>query len=457
MTKRVAIGGLHTECSSMNPLFQQASDFKRIVGEDLLAQIPFDFDAEGLTPLPLFQDRSVPGGPVAPETYAAQRDALLTAIKDAMPLDAVLLLMHGAMFVPGIGDPEGELINDIRDIIGPEAMLAGSFDLHGQITAHLTDALDIFAAYRTAPHVDVAETHRRAAAMLARALQGGPRPSVYRRAVPLLMSGEMSSTFVEPCASLYAALPEHDARPGIWDANLMIGYVWADIPRATAAAVVTATDAAAGQAAADDIAQSYWDARHDLTFDMDSLPLDEALAALPDGGILADSGDNPTGGGVGDRADVLEALLRSNVEGAALVGIADPAAFSALQAGGRQIDTGGSLGGGGPCVRLQIEGVRFAMDCAVAQVGGVTVVISEKRRPFHNLEDFDGLGLDLDAIRLLVVKSGYLSPDLRALPRRQIMALTDGAVNQDIAALPNHHRPRPTWPMQRDFDWSAYE
>lgn len=453
MSARIAIGGLHTECSSMNPLMQTQADFTRLTGDALLAEVPFDFASHSIEATPLFHDRSVPGGPVTPETYAAQHKALLDAVRAAMPLDGVLLLMHGAMYVPGIDDPEGDLLADIRTITGPEALIAGSFDLHGQISQRLVDQLDIFAAYRTAPHVDVAATHTRAASMLARALAGGPRPCVKRRAVPILVSGEMSSTFVEPCARLYEELTVWNDKPGIWDANLMIGYVWADSPRASACAIVTATDPLAGQAAADTIAASYWSVREKLTFDMQSLPLDQALEALPDGGILADSGDNPTGGGVGDRADVLQACLQKGLTGAAFVGIADPDAFQALSHGTKEITLGGSLGGGGPRVKLVVDTVRFALECAVVTSCGTTVVISRQRRPFHNFEDFQALGMDIDTIKWLVVKSGYLSPDLRTLPRKQIMALSDGAVSQDLSALPNRHRPNPTWPFQRDFGW----
>lgn len=96
---------------------------------------------------------------------------------------------------------------------------------------------------------------------------------------------------------------------------------------------------------------------------------------------------------------------------------------------------------------LSPDDYRFANDCAIVQVDGVTLVITKRRRPFHKLSDFSELGLDLSAFPLLVVKSGYLSPELRPLPRRQIMALTDGAVCQDIAQLENNHRPAGTWPF----------
>lgn len=444
--KRVAIGGLHTECSSYSPLEQVREDFTRSEGDDLIQRANFDFAARGIAPVSLFHERSVPGGPVSSTCFAAQRSEFMAMLRDALPLDGVLLLMHGAMFVPDVTDPEGEFIAEVRQIVGPDCIISASFDLHGQITDQITTNLDGFAAYRTAPHVDVPETYARAAKILADALDG-PRPCVKWSAVPVLVSGEMSSTFVEPCQSLYAQLPSDDEDEGIVDSNLMIGYVWADSPRATAAAVVTAIDPDAGQAKADEIAARYRAVRHDLTYDMNSMPLEEALAALELPTVLADSGDNPTAGGVGDRADVLAAIQGAGMP-ALFAGICSPSAYEALLNGAASVTVGGALGGGGPEVTLIVDQVTFAMDCAVVASGAQTVVISKKRRPFHNFADFEALGLVLSAHPLLVVKSGYLSPDIRTLPRKQIMLLTDGAVCQDVLAQANEHRPRPTFPFQ---------
>ncbi len=447
MTFRVALGGIHTECSTYNPLLQQRADFRRIEGQALLDKAGFDYAAHGVMPLPLFHEASVPGGPVAREVFDAQAEELLSAIRDALPLDGVHLILHGAYFVPGLADPEGWLIGQVRGIVGEDCLIAGSFDLHGQVTEAIAEGLDIFAAFRTAPHVDVTETHARAAAMLTRALTEGVRPQVVRAPVPVLVSGEMSSTFVSPCDRLYAALPGIDTRPGIWDANLMVGYVWADSPRATAAAVVTCTDREAGAAAAREIADSYWQARHELVFDMEAMPLDAALTQLGQPLVLADSGDNPTAGAVGDRADVL-AAFRGLDTSALFAGIAGPEAYAALEGGAQTVTIGGEFGGGGPRVTLPVDTCRFAMDCAVVRSGAVTVVISKYRRPFHNFSDFTALGLEIADFEVLVVKSGYLSPDIRTLERRQIMLLSDGAVDQDIPALQNLHRPYPCFPFQ---------
>ena len=149
--KRIAIGGLHTECSSYSPLQQTATDFTRTEGPALLEAVPFDFPAHGIDPIPLFRDSSVPGGPVSDATYAAQKEEFLARLRDALPLDGVLLLMHGAMFVPGTVDPEADFIETVRATIGPDAILSAAFDLHGQISPRVVAPLDGFAAYRTAP------------------------------------------------------------------------------------------------------------------------------------------------------------------------------------------------------------------------------------------------------------------------------------------------------------------
>ena len=324
---RVALGGLHTECSSYSPLVQTASDFTRTTGQALCNLVPFDFSARGITVVPVFHDRSVPGGPVSQQTFAEQRQTFMDMLRDALPLHGVLLLTHGAMFVPGIDDPEGDFIAEVRSIVGPDAVISAAFDLHGQITGQICQHLNAFAAYRTAPHIDTPQTYARAATMLSDALLGGARPKVFWEPIPILVPGEMSSTFVSPCDRLYAALPDFDAMDGVLDSNLMIGYVWADSPRATAAAVVTATDRDAGRGAVRAIAQSYIDARDALTFDMTAVDLVEAIPLAKDRRtILADSGDNPTAGGVGDRADALCAVLDAGLPDVLVAGVADPVA-----------------------------------------------------------------------------------------------------------------------------------
>lgn len=463
---RIAVGGIHTECSTYSPVLMTEEDFRVLRGGDLPASDYFSFlPRPDVTLLPLLHARAVPGGPVAAPTYAAFKAEFLDRLRAALPLDGVYLAMHGAIHVDGIEDAEGDWITAVRAAVGPDVPVAASYDLHGNLSQRIVDALDIFSAYRTAPHIDVRETMRAAYAMLLRRLATGERPGIAWAPVPLLLPGERSSTEDEPARSLYAALPAFDARPGIWKADLMIGYVWADEPRATAAAIVTGTDQAAALAAAEEIASAFWSARERFRFGPPTGPLagmlDAAEAAATRPVILADSGDNPTGGGVGDRADVLAALLARGWRDALVAGITDRPAVEACFAAGvgatLALKIGATLDPAGVAVETEARvlhlddaGAAAGRQAVVALGNGITLVLAARRRPYHDLADFTGLGLDPAAVRLLVVKSGYLSPELAPLANPSLMALTDGAVNQDIPRLANRHRPRGTLPFDEN-------
>lgn len=459
---RIAVGGIHTECSTYSPVLMQVEDFRVLRGAELTAHDYFAFlGSHPAEVAPFLHARAVPGGPVSRATYAALKAEFLQRLAAAKPFDAVYLAMHGAMKVEGMWDAEGDWISAVREAVGPDMLIATSYDLHGNVSARIIDQIDIFAAYRTAPHIDVGETMAAAYGMLLKALETGARPGVVRVPVPLLLPGERSSTEDEPARSLYAALPGLEG-PGVWRTDLMIGYVWADEPRATACAVVTGTDLASAKAAAARIAGDFWAARDAFRFGPVTGPLDRMLdiaaTTTTTPIILADSGDNPTGGGVGDRADVLAALIARNWQGALLAGITDRPAVEACFAAGEgaflPLTIGASLDPSGVAVMTEAEVIRLAEGAslaerqAVVRIQGITLVLAARRRPYHNLSDFAALGLDPAKVRLLVVKSGYLSPELAPLANPNLMALSDGVVNQDIPRLTNLHRARGTVPFE---------
>lgn len=461
---RIAVGGIHTECSTYSPVLMRDEDFRVLRGDGLTGHDYFAFlKNHGAEVAPLLHARAVPGGPVARDTYDRFKAEFLERLEQARPFDAVYLAMHGAMKVDGMFDAEGDWISAVRQAVGPDMLIATSYDLHGNVSARIVDQIDIFAAYRTAPHIDTPETMEAAYAMLLRALETGERPGVMRVPVPLMLPGERSSTEDEPAKSLYAALPAEEG-PEVWRTDLMIGYVWADEPRATACAVVTGTGRAAVAKAAEAIAAGFWAARDRFRFGPVTGPLPEMLdlaaSAATRPVILADSGDNPTGGGVGDRADVLSALIARNWQDALIAGITDRPAVEACFAAGigarLTLKIGASLDPAGVSVSTEAEvigldeGTGPAERQAVVRMRGIALVLAARRRPYHDIADFTRLGLDPKAVGLLVVKSGYLSPDLAPIANPNLMALTDGVVNQDIPRLTNRHRASGTLPWDEN-------
>lgn len=463
---RIAVAGLHTECSTYNPVLVREADFRVLRGPAMLKDAYFDFlthfPAEFIT---ILHARAIAGGPVERGIYDRWKAEILDGLQAALPLDGVYLAMHGAMFVEGMFDAEGDFIAAVREVVGPEVVIAASYDLHGNVSQKIVDSLDIFSTYRTAPHIDVPDTMRRAVTMLVRALRSGQRPMVAWAPVPVLLPGERTSSQDEPARSFYAQLQEVEDPTGIWDASFQVGYVWADEPRATACAVVTGTDRSAMAEAARHLAQDYWDIRDRFVFGTKVGSIEEcvdwALAARTGPAVLAESGDNPTGGGVGDRAEVLAELIARDAQGVVFAGIADRAATDAAYAAGPgatvMLSIGATLDPSSRAVQAAAE-VVFLLETeearlreAVVRIGGIDLVLTARRRPFHNISDFTRLGLDPRTARIVVVKSGYLSPDLGPIANPSLMALSPGVVDQFVERLERKHKAMPQYPFDKDF------
>jgi microcystin degradation protein MlrC len=373
--------------------------------------------------------------------------------------------MHGAMFVEGMFDAEGDFISAVREVVGPDVLIAASYDLHGNVSQKIVDALDIFSTYRTAPHIDVPDTMRRAVTMLVRALRTGQRPVVAWAPVAVLLPGERTSTQDEPARTFYTQLQAVEDPTGIWDASFQVGYVWADEPRATACAVITGTDRTAMAEAARHLAQDYWELREGFVFGTKVGSIEEcvnwAMTAKSGPAVLAESGDNPTGGGVGDRAEVLAELIEREAQGVVFAGIADKAATDKAYAAGvgKAIDLsiGATLDTSSKPVYAEAE-VVFLLETdearlreAVVRIGGIELVLTTRRRPFHNIADFTRLGLDPRTARIVVVKSGYLSPDLGPIANPSLMALSPGVVDQFVERLERKHKSVSQYPFDKDF------
>ncbi|ODT69947.1 MAG: microcystin degradation protein MlrC [Pelagibacterium sp. SCN 63-23] len=466
---RIAVAGLHTECSTYNPVLAREADFRVLRGPSMLKDQYFDFlthfPAEFIT---ILHARAIAGGPMDHGLYQRWKAEILDGLKAAMPLDGVYLAMHGAMFVDTMFDAEGDFIAAVRSVVGPDVLIAASYDLHGNVSQTIIDNLDIFSTYRTAPHIDVPDTMRRAVTMLVRALGTGTRPKLAWAPVPVLLPGERTSTQDEPARSFYTKLHEVEEPTGIWDASFQVGYVWADEPRATACAIVTGTDRDAMEQAARHLAQNYWDIREQFVFGMETGSIaecvDRAIASATRPVVLAESGDNPTGGGVGDRAEVLAELIARNAHGAIFAGIADEGATNAAYAAGigarAKLHIGASLDPASVPVDVDAE-VVFLLDTAeprlreaVVRIGGIDLVLTARRRPFHNIADFTRLGLDPLGARIIAVKSGYLSPELGPIANPGIMALSSGVVDQFVERTARQHTPMPSYPFDKGFTFT---
>jgi microcystin degradation protein MlrC len=474
------------EASTFSPHVSGPEAFTVRRGPELMEYYPFftgrrDDILEAATWVPLVHARSLPGGAVDAGFYAMIKEELITAVRNAVeesgPFDGFYFDIHGAMSVIGMTDAEGDLATALREALGPDTLMTTSMDLHGNVSRALLDATDLITCYRMAPHEDAMNTKERAVFNLLsrlRASTGGDpaarRPYKAWRQVPVLLPGEKTSTRLEPAQSIYAEVPKVEALDGVLDAAIWVGYAWADEPRCQCAVVVTGDDQDVIAREAERLARLYWDAREDFVFVADALPLDQALdaalsadAARPF--FISDSGDNPTAGGTGDVSWTLgELLQRQELAGDDFTvihaSIFDPQAVESAIAAGVGSTVEVQLGGhvdGGPRGPVPIRGEVFSITegdptggtHVVLRQGSVYEIVTQRRKPFHRIADFTRLGLDPLSADVVIVKIGYLEPQLYEAAAGWKLGLTPGGVDQDLLRLGHHNLQSGVFPFER--------
>jgi microcystin degradation protein MlrC len=458
---RIGIAGIAIESSTFSPHRTGMADFRVTRGANLLARYTWTADSS-VEWVPLLHAVSLPGGAVLADVYESLKSEIIARLVGAGPLDGLLLDIHGAMSVVGMVDAEADLVAAIRAVTGPDMLISASMDLHGNVSRAFVEHLDLVTCYRLAPHEDAWETRERAAYNLVARLKSGGRPHLAWAQVPVLLPGEKTSTRIEPARSLYGRLASIEAMDGILDASIWVGYAWADEPRCQAAVVVTGDDQALVQGTASSLAAEYWRVRDDFAFVAPTGTLAECvaqgLASRARPFFISDSGDNPTAGGAGDVSWTLGKLLEYPSLSAIYASIVDPAAVAAARAGGSvDVLVGGKIDPG-PSGPVRVTGtVRTVRQdpvggtIVVVQAGGVHVIITERRKPYHLVRDFTDLGLDPAKVDLTVVKIGYLEPELYSLARGWLLALTPGGVDQDLPRLGHHRIERPMFPFDPDM------
>jgi microcystin degradation protein MlrC len=468
----IVVGGLKHETNTFStvPTRYEDMDFRR--GEELVQGAAWDaLRTRGHRFVPLFVAHATPSGRVTRAAFDRLLGELLDGIRAAMPVDGVLLVLHGAMEVEEIGDGETAIVAAVRSLVGKRVMIAASLDLHANLAPAAAREVELFSAYRTAPHRDEAATAERAAALLVDALERGTKPRSFLLRLPLLVGGEAAVTEVEPARSLFARLPEVDRVPGILCSSILVGCAWTDTPFATMSVLVSGTDDAVMRREAAGIASEIWRRRAEFRIDSPTAEPEAAIrraAASPIRPVfISDSGDNPTAGAAGDSPYVLELLVRGGAQGALVAGIADPAAvdrcFSAGVGAAVNVSLGGKLDAtfASPyaCTArvLRLVTAEARPRRALVEVGGVHAVLQTDRRPFTELRDFASAGIAPGSYQMIVVKLGYLFPELRDYAPRHVMALTPGFGDQRLERLPYRALRRPVYPLDLDTTWEPDE
>lgn len=475
---RIAIAGLAIESSTFSPARSTAASFRVRTGEEIFSYYPFmaadSADRKRAEWFPTLRGHAIPGGMVTRHAYDSLVGVTLEMLKANLPYDGLFFDIHGAMSVEGLDDPEGDFITKVREVVGFETVISTSMDLHGNVSLVLAENSDLITCYRMAPHEDALESKQRAVENLLDRLESGKGKPAYKAwiPVPILLPGEKTSTRIEPGKGLYAKVDPETKKDGVIDAAIWIGYAWADEPRNHAVVMVTGDDETQVKESAEYLANSFWDVRSQFEFVAPVASLEESLdMALKSDKkpfMISDMGDNPTAGGAGDVTWTLHELLKrpefKSADGPELIYASIPGpelVEKALAAG-----VGGKVSGeagaavdnrfAGPVkldgtVEAIKEGDKDAGTEVVIKVGSLKVIVTSKRKPYHNEKDFTDLNLKPREADIVMVKIGYLVPELYDMRGDWIMALTPGGVDQDLERLGYQRINRPMYPLDRDM------
>ena len=498
--KRIALLGLHLESNSFAPVKTEA-DFRALCfleGEAILAEaakpapampaeIPgfmAEMKAVPWVPVPIAVAAAEPGGPIDHGFLLRLLVDMHSALRAALPLDAVYITNHGGMTSTGTPDPDGLLYKMVRETVGPAVPVVATVDLHANISETMVGNVDVLVSYRTNPHVDQAGRGAEAARLLQELMAGVQARTAFIR-LPLTPASITLLTASGPYADLIDA-GQRAMTPDIMNVSVVGGFVFSDTPKNGVAVVVTArNDVAPARRLALHLARRAWNDRHRFVKPLTPIEraVDMSIEVARDPGkpavIYSDAGDNPGGGGRGNTTWLLAALHGAGASGV-LVGVfVDPdlAAEAHRRGIGAEFNAVFNRSGetafakrfearakvialhDGKCVGRRGLWRGKSLDLgpsAALDLGGIDVVVGSMRKQCADPVFFEMMGLDIAKACTVVVKSrGHFRAgfDEFFAPEQVFEIDTAGLTSPAIERIPFRNLPRPVFPLDPDATW----
>ncbi|MFD1911141.1 M81 family metallopeptidase [Halodurantibacterium flavum] len=419
-----------------------------------------------------------PAGLVSRKAHLSLRDEILDQLRAALPVDAVVLGLHGAMVAQGCVDPEGDLLARIREIVGPDVLVCAELDPHSHLTAQRVAAADFFVAFKEFPHTDFVERAHDLWAIVVDTLEGRVRPVMSTHDCRMI---DVFPTSREPMRGFVDRMMAIEANdPKVLSLSAIHGFMAGDVPEmGTQMIAVTDGDAAHGAALAARLGQELFAnrGRHMMPVLDAGAAVAAAMAADTGPVVIADMWDNPGGGTAGDATVVLAELMARGATGVAVGTIWDPIAVSLCRAAGEgailplrfgaksapltgdPVDAlvqvlavsevaamifGESLVPFGPAARVAL------LDAAGSPIG-IEVILNTVRAQSYDPSLFRVMGIDPVAQRILVIKSTNHFHAAFAPIARQILYCSAGMPYPNDPAITPYRFVRPDiWPRVAD-------
>jgi microcystin degradation protein MlrC len=409
-----------------------------------------------------------PSGTTTRHAYETLREELLADLRAALPVDMVVLGLHGAMVADGYDDCEGDLLQRVRAIVGPGVVIGAELDPHNHLTPEMTASADLLIAFKEYPHTDVLERALELVDLCAAQAEGRIRPVAAVVDCDMIVTMHTSR---EPARGFIDRIQSLEGRDGVLSISISHGFAWGDVPAmGTKVLVYADADQARADALARRLADELIGMREALTVPYPGIDasLDDALAVEGGPVVLADGADNPGGGAASDSTFILRRMLERGIAGAAVGPMWDPIAvriaFDAGVGARLSMRIGGKISplSGDPldldCTvkALQHDLVMTGLsntptpmgDCALVEAAGIEIVLATRRNQAMGTDLFTQLGCDLAAKKIIVVKSSqHFHASYSKVARHVIYAGAPGAVTLDLSTLPYRRVRRPKWPL----------
>ena len=405
--------------------------------------------------------------PMTRDTWQRLRDELLDGLRNVLPVEAVIVFLHGAQMAEATGDCEGELLQAIREIVGPQVVVGVLLDLHANVSAAMVEHADLIVSCQEYPHTDFESRGAHLLDLVERTVSGNITPATAWARIPMLGS---FPTTREPMRGFVDRLAELQKSGAALTVSLIHGFAWSDVPFA-GASILVCCDGAIERAdsLARALAREFFALRDEIVtpaLSMDAA-IEQALAEKRGPVVIADTADNPGGGAPGDSTYLLRRIIERGLDNVGVGMIYDPAAVRFATAAGEGADLELRIGGklstlsGDPLdLRVKVKKVRSDAvqlrdvshrrlgDAVAVECGGVEIVLCSIREQTFTSECFTELGIDPTSKRILIVKSHqHFFEDFSRFASRVLYATAPGVINRNFAELPYEKIARPMWPI----------
>lgn len=413
-----------------------------------------------------------PAGKTVRKVYESFRDEIVADLKAALPVDAVLLSLHGAMVAEGYDDAEGDLLAHVRRVVGPDVPIGVELDLHANVGALKLDNASWIVLFKEYPHIDVKDRAEEVFTILEAVFDRDARPVMgwydCRTVGVFHTTRQPMRGFVDKCAAL-------EGKDGVLSVSVIHGFPWADVPDMGSKMLVVADgDKAKAERLAGELGREFYAMRAQTQPAYATLDQAMARAAshnLPKPLVIADVSDNAGGGAASDSTFILQAMRARGIRDGAIAMFWDPMAVRiAFEVGeGAEVDVrlGGKLGPmSGPALDLRAKVIGLKRDAtthgfgntrvpvgdmAAFEIDGIAIVCNTLRAQCKSVDAFTNVGVDPSARKVVVVKSmQHFHAEYAPVASEILYVAVPGAVAPDFRSMTYTKAPKRQWPFVKD-------